>query len=227
MFRRKLPPSSVLYLVLAVVSGLAAVLVIRAYARQIERTRPDAGPPRAVVVAAHDLVRGTTLAPDMVRDATVPAAFTPPGAEASAPGVTGRVLSSDVASGEVITAQRLAGSHVGPVAAVIPAGLRGAVIPSGLPPGAVAPGDSVDVLATFGGGRSHVESVADGVEVAKVIGAAAPSGVAGSTTAAEPSLVLLVEPSTAEELAYASAFATLTVIIEPAPSFAPSPEVSG
>lgn len=206
-------------LCLAVVAGLLAALAMRGYARRIEATRPDVGAPRRVVVVATPLTRGTTLTADMVRTSQMPSAFVPPGAETEIGDVVGRALSGDVAAGEVLTRTRLSGTEAGPVAALVPQGLRGFVIASTLPPDAVRPGDRVDVLAAFGGGRPHVEVAALGVEVGQVLAPAGGGGIAGGVgSIAEPtgpSLVLLVDPDTSERLTFAVAFATLTVTVDP------------
>jgi Flp pilus assembly protein CpaB len=78
----------------------------------------------------------------------------------------------------------------------------------------VRPGDRVDVLATYGGERPHTETVASGLEVLRVMSPATSGAVGGG--AEVPSLVLLVSPLDAERLAYAKAFADLTVSIAPA-----------
>lgn len=215
MFRRKLPTASLVFLCLSVAAGLLAALLMRGYAHRLEATRPDVGRPVDVVVAVHDIARGATVSPDMVRVHQMPLAFVAPGAVASVDDVAGRILSADVAAGEVLTRTRLAGSGSGPVAALVPAGSRAFVLASNLPQGAVRAGDRVDVLAAFGGGRPHVETVATDVEVGQVV-AAAESAVAGVDAPPGPSLVLLVDPDTAEQLAYAVTFAKLSVTVEPA-----------
>lgn len=214
MFRRKLPTSSLVFLGLSLVAGLLAVLVMRGYARRLEATRPDVGKPVNVVVATATIARGVTVTADVVRADQMPSAFVPPGAAASVDDVVGRVLMADVAAGEVLTRTRLAGTASGPVAALVPPGLRAFIVASNLPPDAVRTGDRVDVLAAFGGGRPHVETVASGVEVSQVM-ATAGTGVAGVGEASGPSLVLLVDPDAAERLTYAVTFAKLTVTVDP------------
>ena len=215
MLRRKLPVSAIVFGSLALVCGVAALLAMQSWAQRLERTRPDGGEPVGVAVITRDLPRGVTIAPDMVRDAIVPAAFVPPTAVASAADALGRVLAADVAGGEVLTGTRLAGSASGPIAALVPPGFRAVVVPTGLPTDPVRPGDLVDVLAAFGGTQSHVETVAEGLEVARVLSPEEmPSGVTGTTGAEGPSLILLADPFTAEDLAFALAFAKITVTID-------------
>jgi Flp pilus assembly protein CpaB len=217
MFRRRLPTSSLLALTLAVACGLGAILAMRGYAAGVERTRPVVGAPVAVLVAASPLTRGTTLAPSMLRASSVPSTFLPPGAVPAAEDVSGRTLTADIAEGEVLTQTRLAGTAVGPVAAIVPAGLRAFLVPTALAPDIVRVGDLVDVMAAFGGARPHVETVAQGLEIAGVL----PAGEGGGAIASPagpggPTLVLLVTPDVASRLSFAVAFAKLSVAVDPA-----------
>lgn len=214
MLRRRLPQSSILFFGLALACGLAAATAIRAYAHRLEITRPDGGHPVGVLAATRDLPRGTVLASTDVRATEFPSAFAPPGALGASDQVAGRVLEADLLAGEVVTRARLAGSSTGPIAALVPPGLRAVVIPSGLPTGSVRAGDAVDVFGSFGGAQPHVETVVEAAEVGQVLAA----GAAGASDATPsepsgPSIVLWVDPSTAGRLAFAAAFATLTVAV--------------
>jgi Flp pilus assembly protein CpaB len=215
VFRRKLPTSSLVFLSLSLVAGLLAVMLMRGYARKLQTTRPDVGQPVNVVVTTRAIARGATVTPDMVRAHQMPSAFVPPGAVQTPGDVLGHVLSADVAAGEVLTRTRLAGTESGPVAALVPPGLRAFPIPSNLLAGAIRTGDRVDVLAAFGGGRPHVETVATDVEVSQVLTVPDAGALAGVDTPSGPSLVLLVDTDTAEQLAFAVTFAKLAVTIEP------------
>jgi Flp pilus assembly protein CpaB len=126
--------------------------------------------------------------------------------------LVGRTLVSDVAEGEAITRTRV-GVEGGPVASVVPDGLRAFPISAGLPDGAVRAGDLVDVIATFGGPRPYADTVASGLEVLAILGDSHPA--IATASAQGPALVLLVSPEVAEELAYASAFADLAVAVTP------------
>jgi len=207
----------------AVVLGALAFVVVRGYQDRVEALHPAVGPPVDVVTAATDLARGTALSDEMLHSSAVPEDFVPPGAVRDAATVVGRVLTSDIEAGEVLTRSRLAGASVGPVAALIPEGLRAVVVPSGAPMGTIRAGDRVEVYATYGGGRPHTELVASGLEVVRVLAGSASSvnGVGGTSTA-DPgvALVLLVDGDTASRLAYARAFGQLQVAIlgpEPTP----------
>jgi Flp pilus assembly protein CpaB len=212
-FARKWSRRSKALAALAVVAGSSAYLLVDAYAARLEALRPVAGSPVPVIVAARPLARGTVLADELVRVALVPAAFAPPGRFGSSGALAGRTLVSDVDEGEPITRTRL-GVAGGPVASLVPEGLRAFPIQPGPTAAAVSAGDRVDVLATFGGPRPYTDTVASGLEVLTVVEPEGEAFAAGGSGG--PSLVLLVGPEVAEELAYAAAFADLAVAIAPA-----------
>jgi Flp pilus assembly protein CpaB len=211
LLRRKLPRASVALFVLSLACAAAGVLVMRAYAAQLEATRPDGGPPIEVVVATRAIARGATIAADAVAVRTVPARFAPPGAVRDPARATGRVAAAEIAAGEILTGLRVAGGGAGATASVVPPGMRAVQLPVAATVGA-EPGDHVDVLATYGGGSAHTELVADAIEVLAVRRAAGgPLGGGGTTGAL--GLVVLVEPNEAERLAFAATFATLSIAI--------------
>ena len=206
----------------AVVLGALAFVVVRGYQDRVEALHPAVGPPVEIVVAATDLARGTALSNEMLDTASVPEDFVPPGAVPDIATVIGRVLTSDIEGGEILTRSRLAATTVGPVAALVPEGLRAVVVPSGAPAGTIRAGDRVEVYATYGGGRPHTELVATGLEVVRVLagGASSGSGVGGTSTG-DPgvALVLLVDGDAAARLAYAHAFGQLQIaILGPVPT---------
>jgi pilus assembly protein CpaB len=213
--RRRWPIGSKVLLAIAALAGAAAFVVVDASRGQLRALERVAGAPVPVVVAATHLSRGATLSSSMLRAASVPVAFAPPGAVRDPAAIEGATLLTDVARGEPLTRTRVADDASGPVAAVVPPGLRAVTVDPGLPPGAVVAGDRVDVLATYGGDRPHTETVASGLEIARVLradpSATALGGEAASTST--PTLVLLVSPDVAERLAYAKAFADLDVSI--------------
>lgn len=211
LFLRRWSRRSKAMLVLAAACGLGAFGMVRGYEARLAALRPVVGAPVPVVVAAHSLVRGAVLGEDTLRLEQVPSAFAPPGALRSIADAVGETLVSDLAEGEAVTRTRV-GTTGGPVAAQVPSGLRAFVVPSGMPAGSVRAGDHVDVLATFGGPRPYSDTVASGLEVLSVL-EAEQEGFAASGSAVGPSLVLLVTPDAAERLAYAKAFADLTVTI--------------
>jgi Flp pilus assembly protein CpaB len=99
------------------------------------------------------------------------------------------------------------------VASLVAGGLRAFVVGSGLPSGVLEPGDRVDVIATFGGPHPYTDTVGSGLEILSIVEQDAGTFQAGGATG--PSLVLLVSPETAEQLANATAFGQLTVTIAP------------
>ncbi len=215
MFRRRWPLASKVLVAVAVVLGALAFVVVRGYQDRVEALHPAVGAPVAVVTAATDLTRGTMLSDDLLAASSIPSEFAPPGAIRDAASIVGRVLESDVAAGEIITRSRLAGSAVGPIAALVPDGLRAVIVGGGLPPGTLRAGDRVEVFATYGGGRPHTELVATDLEVVRILSdAAAEPGIGGATTGdAGVTLVLLVDSDAAARLAYAKTFGQLQIAI--------------
>jgi Flp pilus assembly protein CpaB len=220
VFVRKLSRRSKAFVVIALACGALAFQVVRGYATELAALRPVTGDPVAVVVAARTLTRGTVLADGDVRTERVPAAFAPPGAVRALDDAVGETLVSDLAEGEAVTATRVAVAG-GPVASLVPSGLRAFAIRAFVPAGSVRAGDRVDVVATYGGPHPYSDTVASALEVLSTSdvgdGAIAASGD-GST-----SLVLLVTPDAAERLAYATAYADLAVSIAPPDVPAPQP----
>jgi pilus assembly protein CpaB len=212
LFLRRWSRRSKVFAILAVLSGSLAFALVEGYAARLEALRPVAGDPVPVVVAARPLIRGETLTEEAVGVREMPAAFAPPGRIASAAAVAGRTLVSDVAEGEPVTRTRL-GVTGGAIASLVPSGLRAFPVTANIPPDAIRAGDRVDVIATFGGPRPYTDTVASELEVLAILepdeGTFAAGGGGG------PSLVLLVSPQVAEELAYASAFAEIAVTVAP------------
>lgn len=220
MLRRRWPLASKVLIAFAVLLGAVAFVVVRGYQDRVEALHPAVGPPVATVRAATDLARGTVLSDEMLQRSSLPEEFAPPGGVGDATSIVGRVLAADIEAGEILTRSRLAEPRVGPVAALVPDGLRAVVVPSGLPPGTLRAGDRVEVYATYGGGRPHTELVATGLEVVRIITEADGGGIGGATTVdAGVALVLLVDGDSASRLAYARAFGQLQVaILGPGPS---------
>jgi pilus assembly protein CpaB len=206
---------------LAIVLGFGSFALIRGYAARVEALAPALGEPVPVVVATSGLPRGTVLSADMLQVASYPARFAPPGAIRDPSDAEGRTLLAALAADEPLTRTRLSRAQAGPMAALVPPGLRAFSMETALPRGAVRAGDRVDVLATFAGGQPHTETVVTGVEILAVMDPASESGVnglggagAGSEAAGGQTLILLVGPDQAEDLAYARAFADLSISVE-------------
>jgi Flp pilus assembly protein CpaB len=78
------------------------------------------------------------------------------------------------------------------------------------PSGSLAPGDRVDVLATYPAGQPYTETVASAAEVMLVLEGATSEAFEPGTT-----VLLLVGPETAERLAHAAAFAEISLSVAP------------
>jgi Flp pilus assembly protein CpaB len=219
VFRRKWPTASKVYLVLAVACGLVAFALSNGYARRLEAQHPQIGEPVPVVVSTVDVARGATLTVTQLEIRRIPSTFAPPGAFGRVDDVAGRAAVADLAVGEAVTRTRVSAAGAGPVAALVPPGLVAVSIDAGVPRGTVRRGDRVAVLATYGGGHPHTETVASDLEVLMALDPASGGGLApASSDSASTQLVLLVSPEVAESLAYATAFGTLAVAIDAAPS---------
>lgn len=208
--RRARPRSSRILLAVSIALAALATVALRGYLSRLEARAGVGGETLPVVVAGVDLKRGAVVGPSMVEARSVPARYRPPGALAGPAQVVGRVLAADVVTGEALTAARLAPPG-GPVAALVPQGFRAFPLPAGIPPGSLAAGDRVDVLATYPTGQPYSETVVTGAEVLRVIdhGAFADQGP-GAT------VLLLVGPEAAERLAHATAFAEISLAVAPA-----------
>jgi Flp pilus assembly protein CpaB len=204
--RRKRPRSSKVLFFLSVLLAAIATIVLRGHLVRLEATTAAAGPGGPIVVADASMARGAVLDASSLSVRDMPESYRPPGALSSITQALGRRLAADVVAGEPLTAARLS-SGGGPVAALVPLGLRAVPIPIAAPVGMLAAGDRVDVLATFAGGQPHTETVVGEAEVVSIL--------AGGSDAFEgvTSVVLLVSPEDAERLAYARSFAELSVAV--------------
>jgi pilus assembly protein CpaB len=214
-FARRLPRSAVLWFAGAAVAAAGATVAMRSHLATLEANRPDLGAPTTIVAAATDLARGSALAIDSLEVVELPSSLVPPGAVTSPESVTGRVLATDMAEGEALTETRLAGAGLGPIAALVPPGLRAFVLPTGPPAGTVQAGDAIDVLATYGAnaGRPYTETVATDLEVLRVVDASASVATGSNGAPAGPPIVVLADPLTVERLARAASLALLAIAI--------------
>lgn len=208
--RRRRPRASWVLLGLSVVLGASTTLVLRGHLARLEARAAAGGPGVPVVLAVTALPRGAVLASGSLRLAEVPERYLPPGALRSLDEAQGRTLGAEVLAGEVLTRARLAPAG-GPVAALVPPGLRAVIVTVAVPPGSLAPGDRVDLLATFATGAPHTETVVSEAEVLGVTATASHDGSAGASV-----VTLLVSPETAERIAFARAFADLSIAVAPA-----------
>jgi pilus assembly protein CpaB len=209
---------------LGVALAVVAFLLMRGYTERQRAIGGRLGRPTSVLVASSEAARGAVLSPSMVTPARWPSTLVPADAVRDPAAVAGRVLLAAMAKGEILTRSRLA-PEGGAVAALIPEGLRAVAVPSTFGSGEVSAGDRIDVLATFPGARAHVETVASGLEVVRVVPASGLRVGAGGDAAggSGTALILLVAPSQAEDLAYARAFADVSIALDgPAGGVVPS-----
>lgn len=205
--RRVRPRSSRILLVLSMALAALATVGLRGHLVRLEARAGVGGGSGPVVVAAADLERGTAVSPSTVEIRSIPDRYRPPGALTEPSQALGRVLAADVLAGEALTGARLAGPG-GPVAALVPEGLRAFPVTTTFPSRSLASGDRVDVLATYPTGQPYTETVASAAEVLVVL-EGGPTQDHGTT------VVLLVGPETAGRLAHASAFAEISLAVAP------------
>jgi pilus assembly protein CpaB len=208
--RRARPRSSRVLMFLSLVLGVLTTLALRGHLARLEARAAAAGPGAPVVVMSAHVERGAVLGTEVLDVRRIPAPYRPPGALTDVAQAVGRIVASDMAAGEPVTETRLAPPG-GPVAALVPPGLRAFPVEAAVPRGTVAGGDRVDVLATFATGAPHTETVASEAEVLSVVPGAAHDEFGGGST-----IILLVGPETAERLAHARAFAELAIAVAPA-----------
>jgi Flp pilus assembly protein CpaB len=220
--RRRWPRSSRIYLGASVATALMTGVLLQDHLTRLARMAEDSTPSMPVVVATSPVPRGSELAPNDLEVVRYPRSYVPPGAFDRISEAAGRVALSALAVGEVVTETRLARVRAGPVASLVPEGLRAFAVPTSLPPEAIAAGDHVDILATYGSGQPYTETVVEDVEVLLVMGGRSPPseglGLDAGAAGVGPGLTLLVlvAPAQQEELAFARAFADLAVTIAPA-----------
>jgi pilus assembly protein CpaB len=191
----------------------------------------EAGPAADVVVAARDLPLGVPL---RVRDLSVRRAFTgqlPPGSLRSPDDAVGRVVTTPVLSGSVLTARHLAPADRNGLDGLVPPGMR-AVRVSAEGADWVAPGSVVDLFVTFDPAAvgPDTDPTQLAVGAALVIAAGTADGVGGATddgfdgTAPGAGLTVLTDPDGARRLAFAAAHGILTVALAPPEEAAPARE---
>ena len=210
--RRKWSGASRAFLALAIVLGGASFLIVRTYSARVDALAPAIGPSLPVVTAARDLVRGTTLTTEMLKVIDIPEGYAPPGGLRRVQDAAGHTLVSDVAAGEAITRTRIGSEHAGPIASLVPSGMRAVTMPV-TTAGDVVVGDHVDILATFGGGQPHTETTASGLEVIAANWDEGSSQLPTDGGGSAATITVLATPTEAESLAYAGAFATITVSV--------------
>ena len=151
----------------AVLTGLVAAHAVAGAAAERSRL----GGLRPALVATRSLPAGHRLRSGDTTIRSLPAGALPAGTVDDHR--NGAVLVVPVVGGEVVSESKLAPAGLGPVAGLLPPGTRGLAVPDGGTGLRLAPGDVVDVLATFppeaASDREPTFAVADGAVVVDVV----------------------------------------------------------
>jgi pilus assembly protein CpaB len=200
---RRLARRSMLWWTAALVVG--AVFAARAVG-DLDRLHARAragGRPVTVVVAAHDLPLGATLAPDDLARVTVPEDLVGDGTVRTPDAAVGRVVAVPVLAGAVVSDRHLAPVDRSGLAGVLAPDRRLVRVPAGASVRARA-GDVVDVISV--GEAQPAAYVVEGVVVV---------AVDEDDLTGDPALTLAVTPDAALALADAAGRGALTVVLAP------------
>jgi len=206
----------------ALVLGLAAVLLANNFLSGTERRAALSGTTK-VAVAAAPLVYGTDITPDKVRFVDYPNSSIPAGSFTNAaqllPAGKRRVALMPISINEPILAGKISGEGQGAsIAALLPDGMRAASVAindvSGVA-GFIQPNDSVDVLITRqipgGVGNTQVTDVL--LQSVRVIAIDQQSRNADGTPKVAKTATLEVNPLDAQKLALAQTVGTLSLVL--------------
>ena len=214
MLRRS--PRAVLLWTAAALVSLATAFAVGNTLVSLRHQDQEFGRVQVVVVAAHDLELGTTVRSADLRTRRVRGTREPGALDATADAV-GHVVAVPVLNGAVLTVRHLAPRTRDGRDGVVPAGMRAmrVVLEHTTRP---APGDTVDLLATFdpavvGPGADPTIAVAEAVTVVAVD--AAGSSETGAETGSALGVTVLVRPEQARRLAFAAATGTLALSVAP------------
>ena len=210
-WRRKLPTSSKAFVVLAIACGAAAFGLVRDQTQRAVRLQREVGPKVPVIVAAHDLNAGREISADDLDLVEMPEVFVPPKAVRAVDDAVGMIAGASVPSGEPLSSARLAPSG-GPLPFSVTPGHVAVTVEIPRLPVGVVPGDRVDVLATYGQGRSITSEMAADARVLQV--PTLDEGAFGGSQT--PWLTLDLEAEVASRVVNATAYARLTVLVNAA-----------
>ncbi len=204
-----------LMLVIAVIAGLAAVVIAIRWMQQ------QGGGRGQIAVAAIDIELGGRISPEMVRMVDWPQSSTPPGAFVEPARLNGRVVLSAVQRGEPILSGRLAPEGTkGGLSAVVAEGKRAMTVRvndvSGVA-GFSLPGTYVDIMVNTQaeGTRRGGESAVSKIVLERILVLAVAQEADRDTT--KPKVVnavtLEVAPEQAELLDLARSVGTLSLVL--------------
>lgn len=191
-----------------IAAGLVAIttaVVVATDLAELHRRARTLGPERSVVIATRDLALGTTLEPDDLTTRKVHESQLPDHVATDVDALTGSVVVVPILEGGFLSDRQLAPGDRSGVTAVVPVGSRAIrVVPVSSPE--VAPGDIVDVLATFDG-AVPADVVARLALVVRV------DEDSDGEFGARPGVTLLVESHEASPVADAVALGALTLAL--------------
>jgi pilus assembly protein CpaB len=205
---------ALLMLALAVVTGLAAVLLA---SRWLLRQTPNA---ERVVVAAADVSLGQRLTPEMLKLSDWPANSLPAGAVRDPAVLNGRVLKTSILRGEALTEARLAlAGTMGGLSALIGEGKRAMAVRVNDVVGVAGfalPGNFVDILVNTQteAGAKHEHAISKIVlERILVLAVAQEVGRDETRPRVVNAVTLEVTPEQAEELDLARSVGSLSLVL--------------
>lgn len=217
--RRRVPRASILWALTSLGCAVLAFIVVRDLADRAARPG-DRAATVPVVVAAGDLAPGHELTAEDLEMAELPSPAPPAGIVDVAEAL-GRVTVTPFLAGEPITVTRLA-EDGGALVASVPPGALGVVLRVDALPDGLAPGDRVDVLATFTAARPYTTTVAEDVTVLQV---PAPGQGPLGTGSGGTQVVVVASPEVARQLVQASATGTVAIAVRGyEPASAPWPD---
>lgn len=223
-------PRAVIFLVLALVAGMAATVMVYQLVQSYKAKIAEAQKPEETamaVVAAGDLFAGVVITEQDLVQVEIPISFLPPGAFTSPELVVGRVPRERILANEFVLPDRLADADAGiGLNALIPEGMRAISIniqDGAALSGFLVPGNLVDVLVTIVGEKPGDDpqtiTLLQAVPVLAVNNrllkedVAKQKGKKAQQRSTRPSVTLAVTPEQAEEIAHAEARGTITLAL--------------
>lgn len=209
---------------LAAAAVAAAVIwsVITSYQKELEEAEIEEETVQ-VIVAAHDLAQGRTIATEDLKPKDLPPDYVPNAVLREAAQAIGRVPRERILVDEFIREERLADPEAGVgLNAIIPRGMRAVsvnITGGAAVSGFLNPGNYVDVLVTVmgGDGRStETNTLLQAITVLAVNARMGVGGGAGNPNAqggGSPSVTLAVTPEQAEILTHAVAESRVTLTL--------------
>lgn len=218
---RRYSPRAALLWAVAVVVAVATAISVAGTLASLHRRERALGREAAVLVAAHDLVRGAVVRASDITVRRWRGRPPEPAALGAPEDAVGRVVDVTLLRGSVVTRRHLTASRRDGRDGTVPRDRRAMrlVTEGGVHP---SPGDAVDVLATFdptivGPDAEPTLVVARAVPVVSVDdGRGAPAARSGGGLRADTvGVTLLVDTADAPKLAFAAAAGTVDLAVVP------------